>query len=119
KWLGYQKNDAVYFLYFDNAVKVHEVLINMLKSTEQYIFPPVAVEVWGGMDKQHIKLLGKLTPKVPAKNEPAELIQPIIEFDSARLKCLKIVAKTIKSLPKWHDGKGKKGWIFLNEIVVH
>jgi hypothetical protein len=70
------------------------------------------------MDKQHIKLLSKFIPKMPVKNEPAELIQPKIAFNSSEVKCLKIIAKPIKALPKWHDGKGKPGWVFLNEIIV-
>jgi len=119
KWVGYEKNDAVYFLYFNNVITVNRVLINMLNNIDRYIFPPVSVEVWGGMDKQSLKLLSKLTPKMPAKNEPASLIQPKVVFDPVQVKLLKIVAKPIKILPKWHPAKGKPGWIFVNEIVVN
>jgi hypothetical protein len=118
KWIGYRKNDAAYFLHFDNAVSVHEVLINMLESTGRYIFPPVMIEVWGGMDIAHIKPLGKLTPKMPVKSEAASLIQPKIIFDPAQVQFIKILIKPIKVLPRWHPGKGERGWIFVNEIVL-
>jgi len=56
---------------------------------------------------------------MPAKNKPASLIQPKIIFDPTQVKFLKIIAKPIKALPKWHEAKGKPGWIFVNEIVVN
>jgi hypothetical protein len=119
KWLGYTKNDAVYLLYFNNVVTVHRVLLNMLQNTGPYIFPPASLELWGGTDAQHLKLLAKLTPKMPGKDEPASLIQPKLLFDPTQVKVLKIVAKPIRALPKWHSGKGKPGWVFINEIVVN
>ena len=118
KWIGYTKNDAVYFLHFNNMVTVHGVLINILKSADRYIFPPATIEVWGGMDKQHLRFLSKITPKMPAKNEPASLIQPKIVFNPAQVKFLKIIAKPVKAPPKWQS-KGKPTWIFVNEIVVN
>ena len=118
-WLGYRKTDAAYYLYFNKAVTVQHVLLNMLKNTDQYIFPPVRLEVWGGIDKQHMKQLGALTLQIPKKNEPPVLIQPQIGFAATEVKCLKIVAQPIKSLPSWHQGKGERGWIFISEIVVN
>ena len=56
---------------------------------------------------------------MPSKNEPASLIDPKIIFDPVQVKVLKIVAKPIRALPKWHGGKGKPGWVFVNEIVVN
>jgi hypothetical protein len=97
---------------------VQQVLLNMLQITEQYIFPPVKLEVWGGTDKQHMKQLGMLTLQMPKKNEPPVLIQPQIRFAATEVKCLKIVAQPIKSLPSWHQGKGERGWVFISEIVV-
>jgi hypothetical protein len=118
-WLGYKKNDAIFYLYFNKAVTVEHVLLNMLKSTDQYVFPPVKLEVSGGMDKQHMKLLGTLTPQMPKQNEPPVLIQPQIKFHATEVKYMKIVAQPIKSLPSWHEAKGERGWVFISEIVVN
>ncbi len=118
KWLGYQKNDAAFYLYFNNATNVQQVLLNMLKRTEQHIFLPVKLEVWGGMEKNALKLLKKITPEIPSKNEENTMIQEKISFESTSVKVLKIIATPIKALPAWHAGKGQPGWVFLSEIVV-
>jgi uncharacterized membrane protein len=119
KWLGYTKNDAVYFLHFNNAVIMHRVLLNMLKDIGRHSFPPASIEVWGGMDKKHLKPLVKLNPKMPAKNESSSMIQANLAFPPTQLKILKIVAKPIQAPPKWYETKSAGGWIFINEIVVN
>lgn len=118
-WFGYEKNDAVYVLYFSKTIDAQNVLLNMLKNTGAYIFPPVKMEVWGGMDKEHLKLLGTLNPKMPVKDEPTVLIQEQIAFAPMQVNYIKIIAHHLKALPPWHPGKGKPGWVFISEIVVN
>ena len=119
EWLGYRKNDAAFLLYLNKDFTIQNVYLNMLENTGGYIFPPVSVEVWGGTKKDQLKLLGKITPQMPKKNEDAKMIQEKISFAPAEVKYMKIVVKPLQKLPKWHDGKGQRAWIFLSEIVVN
>lgn len=119
KWLGYMNNPASVNLYFTKKSVVHSVLVNVLKRTEQFVFLPTSLEVWGGMDKSSLRLLGRINPPLPAMNEPGIMVQQLISFSPVTVKCIRIIAKPIQSLPKWHAGKGKKGWVFLSEIVVN
>ncbi|WP_018615588.1 FN3 associated domain-containing protein [Segetibacter koreensis] len=119
QWLGYTKNDAVFYLYFNKAVQVESVLLTILKSTGSHIFPPSSLEVWGGMEKNHCKQLGQLHPKMPAKDEPPSVVPEQVTFASTPVKYLKIIAKPIKSLPQWHSSKGKPGWTLVSEVVAN
>jgi hypothetical protein len=119
KWLGYMNNPAEINLYFNNKVKIHSVLVNLLQRNGSSIFLPTKLEIWGGGDKMHLNLLGRIDSPVPEKNQPDSLIQKTISFAATSLKMIKIVAQPVKSLPKWHRAKGKKGWVFLNEVVVN
>ena len=119
KWLGYMNNPGVIYLYFNNKVTLHSVLVNVMKRTEQYVFLPVKLEVWGGMNKSQLNLLGQITPTLPVKNEPGTLVQQLVSFSPTAMKCIKIVAKPIQALPQWHGGKGKKGWVFMSEVVLN
>ncbi|CAL1516744.1 hypothetical protein MMC2321_00467 [Chitinophaga sp. MM2321] len=118
QWMGYQKNDAACYLYFNHATNVQQVLLNTLKRLDQHIFPPAKIEVWGGIEKNKLKLLGKITPGIPAAKEKNTLNQEKISFPIASVKVLKIIATPLKALPQWHADKGKPGWTFLSEIVV-
>lgn len=119
EWLGYRKNDAGFLLYLNKDFTIQNVYLNMLENTGGYIFPPESVELWGGTEKDQLKLLGKITPQMPKKYEDAKMIQQKISFAPAEVKYLKIIAKPLQKLPKWHDGKGQRAWIFLSEIVVN
>lgn len=117
RWLAYQNNEASFYLYFDEETPVKQILLNVLSQTGSHIFPPTKVEVWGGMTKDHMILLGQSTPSVPAKHA-SKLVQEKVEFDPREVKVLKVVASPLKKLPDWHPGKGQAGWIFMNEVVI-
>ena len=97
-YLGYHKNEASWYLYFDTKVSVHSVLLNMLENTGAYIFPPATVEVWGGMDKKHLRLLASMAPQLPVRDTTA-LLQEKIAFAVTRVKCLKIIARPVPKNP--------------------
>jgi hypothetical protein len=134
QWLGYHKNEASCYLYFDNTVHVGNVLLNMLENTGAMIFPPAAIEVWGGMDKRHLRLLGKISPLMPVRDTTL-LLQEKVELATAAVKCLKIIARPvprspIKPLsapkaPKEAKAKPAKpvkpesGWVFISELVLN
>lgn len=119
QWLGYQKNEAGYYLYFNNAVIIENVLVNMLKNTGSHIFPPLKLEVWGGMDKDQLKPLGTIIPEMPKKHEAAVMILEKIKIAPTQARVIKISAKPLNRLPEWHKEKGKQGWVFVSEIVVN
>lgn len=117
RWLAYQHNEASFYLYFDEETPVKQILLNVLSQTGSHIFPPTKVEVWGGMTKDHMTLLGRTTPEVPSQHFNS-LAQEKVEFDPTTVKVLKVVASPLKKLPDWHPGKGQAGWVFMNEVVV-
>jgi uncharacterized membrane protein len=142
QWLGYHKNEATCYLYFNKAVHVENVLLNMLENTGAMIFPPAAIEVWGGMDKRHLRLLGKSSPLMPLRDTTL-LLQEKVEFATAAVKCLKIVArpvphspikprpappapkeavkipKPVKPVKPAKPAKPESGWIFISELVLN
>jgi uncharacterized membrane protein len=99
QWLGYQKNEASCYLYFNSRVSVHSVLLNMLENTGAMIFPPETVEIWGGMEKKHLRLLAKINPLMPTRDTSAMRLEEKINFAPAALQCLKIIARPVAHSP--------------------
>lgn len=119
EWLGYQKNEAAWYLFFNAPVTPKNVLLQMMQNTGAHIFPPASIEVWAGKDKEHLKLAGKLTPRLPEKNEAAKPLQENIPVSAEQVQCIKLVIHPVDALPSWHGNKGSPAWIFLSEIVVN
>jgi hypothetical protein len=71
------------------------------------------------MDKQQLRLLGSTTVRIPVKNEPAAMIQPMVKIAPQPVKCLKIKVQPVKALPSWRPEKGKRALVLVSEIVVN
>lgn len=119
KWLGYKKNKMESLLLFNAPVNVTSVTLSALIDIGGYIMPPVSVEVWGGNQASHLKLLGRVTPEQPTVIQPGYLKAFELSFTPITVKYLKIVAVPVSKLPAWHPGKGDKGWVFADEVFVN
>jgi hypothetical protein len=119
KWLGTQ-TDMELMLYFKNPVKPHTLTLNCLKMIGSQIFLPTGVQVWGGVDVQHLKPIGSLTTGPQKKGDP-DILQPLVcrLHENSPITCIKFVAKPIYKLPQWHPAKGKPSWVFVDEVFVN
>lgn len=119
QFLGYQKNNMVVLLLFNEAVNAQNITISALKNISPYIMPPVSVEVWGGDSPSNLKLLGKVKPAPASKGDLPEIIPVEVNFSPSMYKCFKVIAVPVGKMPDWHPGKGDKGWVFVDEILVN
>lgn len=119
KWLGFKKNKMESLLLFNAPVTVKSITLSALIDIGGYIMPPVSVEVWGGNEANHLKLLGRVTPEQPTVVQPGYLKAFELSFAPVTIKYLKIIAVPVSKLPAWHPGKGDKGWVFTDEVFVN
>lgn len=119
KWVGYKLNHLESLLMFNQSAKISSVTLSTLVDIGSYIMPPESFEVWGGNTAKDLKLLGKLVPTQPTAGVKAYLRGFEIRFAPISVKCLKVVVAPVSKLPKWHPGKGEKGWVFVDEVYVN
>ncbi len=119
KWLGFRKNKMESLLMFAVPATISSVTLSTLIDIGGYIMPPVAIELWGGNDADHLKHLSRITPQQPLKVQPAFLKAFELSFTPVTVKYLKIVVIPVSKLPLWHPGKGDKGWVFTDEVFVN
>ena len=118
KWLGFQK-DMKLLLQFNKPIALSSVGLHLLKITGADIYPPVQVEVWGGRDIAHLKLLRTIKPVPSVKGEHPGLFLEECKFPATRVSCIKLVAVSVKKSPKWGNSPNKPGWIFTDEILLN
>lgn len=120
QFLGYSKNSMEVLLLFNQAINAKNVTISALRNISPYIMPPVSVEVWGGESPSSLKLLGKIKPTPATKEDVMAEILPLeVSFTPANYKCFKVIAVPVSKMPDWHPGKGDRGWVFVDEILVN
>jgi len=119
KWVASQK-DLTVIMWFNKPIDLHSVGLNVMRNTGSQIFLPAGVEVWGGTDQNHLKLLSTLKTGAPKKSDPFALIPLECKLKSEqKISCIKLVAQPLKSVPAWHPAKGKPGWVFLDEVFLN
>ncbi len=119
EWLGYRNNEAAFYLYFHKKVQPQNIILQMAQNPRGHIFPPAAIEVWGGLSRDDLILLGKHNNAIPEKDEPAKSLLETIPLQKADLQCIKLIIKPVGKLPEWHASKGNPAWIFLSEVVLN
>ena len=119
KWLGFQKNDCEALFIFHQPVKVSSITISFLKDIGGSVFPPSNVEFWGGKKAGIMRLLARITPKMPVKGEGNDVLAINGNFTETELSYIKIIAKPVAKLPAWHTEKGKKAWLLIDEVMIN
>jgi len=119
KWIGSQK-DLVVYMQFSKPVELHTVTLNCMRNTGSQIFLPTGIEVWGGPDAAHLKLLSKIKTSPPKKDDAFALQGMECKLADARtIACLKIIAKPLQQLPAWDPVKNQPGWVFTDEVFLN
>ncbi|PSR52843.1 cytochrome C [Adhaeribacter arboris] len=118
-WAGFYKNEMELVSEFKQPILLSAVALNTLIESENNIFPPSTVEVWGGTTKDHLQLLATLKPK-----QPTQVNKPVIQLLESKFKphpvsYLKIVAKPVKQLPGWHKSKGSPALLLIDEVFLN
>jgi predicted CXXCH cytochrome family protein len=118
KWMGWQK-DMTVFIQFNNAATISSVALHLLKNIGADIYPPTLIQIWGGNDKAHLKLLQSIKPDMPVKGDIPSLFLEDCKFPVTHLRYIKIVAVSVKKVPKFGTSPNKRGWIFADEILLN
>jgi uncharacterized membrane protein len=119
KWIGYRGIPMQAMLYFDTLKIIGSVTVSSLIDIGGYIMPPQQVEVWAGIDSAHLRLLKRFNPEQPVKESPGYMKGYELIFNPVKERYLKVVVTPVAKLPKWHRGKGDKGWAFVDEIFLN
>lgn len=118
-WVGYRFRPMECLLHFAAPVKASSVTLSTLISPGSYIMPADRIEVWGGKDEKSLQLLSKLTPPPLEKYMPQRREGFTCTFPATELNVIKLVVRPLRKLPSWHQGKGEKGWFFIDEVLVN
>ncbi|MEP7268282.1 MAG: FN3 associated domain-containing protein, partial [Saprospiraceae bacterium] len=120
-WLGFRENPFEAIFEFDTITSLNEVILSINKSVGSYLVQPAYIEVFSGNDSTQMKLIKKIIPAPLTENEKGVSKNEAIEImlDGSRAKYFMIKAMNNPKLPKWHSGKGQKGWLFVDEVFFY
>lgn len=119
RWQGFLGSDVEVIIDLGKEVPVQSVSTTSLNNSRSWIFAPSIVEFsLSSNGKKWHSVYEKRNP-LPEKAEGA-LIQPFSNAypPGTKARYVKVKASSQGNCPDWHEGKGEKCWIFIDEVVV-
>jgi hexosaminidase len=84
-----------------------------------YIFNPLDLTVYTSENGEDFTELAHTEFPVEGKVDDGNGCQKFnITIPETSAEYLKVTANTIKALPEWHSGKGRPGFVFIDEVMV-
>jgi uncharacterized membrane protein len=116
-WLGFSES-ALDITVTVGTVQPKLLEVSFLLHEGAYIFPPQTLEVWIG-NKGVWKKVTSPPQANSTKIEEARFGLVSIPLPASPMDQIRLKAQPIAKLPTWHPGAGAKGWVFVDEILLH
>jgi len=116
-WLGFSEKPLDITVAI-GSVQPKLLEVSFLLHEGAYIFPPQTLEVWIG-NKGVWKKVTSPPQASSTKIEEARFGLVSIPLPAGPMDQIRLKALPIAKLPTWHPGAGAKGWVFVDEILLH
>lgn len=116
-WMGYHGTDAEVVIDLLEPVEISQVATNSLVDTPSHVFDMRKMSVsvsddgqnWTQVREEEYPALASSTRKINNHN---------VTFAPVKARYVKVAMQPEKSIPEWHQAKGNKGFLFIDEISV-
>lgn len=116
-WQGYEGSNAQWTIDLGAKKRVKHVNVGFLVSTGSWIFPPTSLRVSVSDDGKTYTDAGLLTEPSPTRH-----LSTFIKYFDVKVgkdaRYVRVNAGNTGILPEWHQGKGQKAWMFVDEVTV-
>ena len=118
RWLGFSSNDLEAIIDLKQNTDVSSVSLNTCVDKESWIFDARNIEVSVSADgKSFTKVASKSLPALEEQT-PDNIYTYELTFPQTTTRYVKVTATSEHNIPKWHGGKGKPAFLFVDEISV-
>ena len=101
-----------------NGASYEEVCLGTLVLKGEDIFPPLTLVASTSDDGEHFTEVGRTVIPMETAADPDGLKKYTVTFPETSARYLRVEAQTVNPIPEWHGARGKKGFLFVDEICV-
>ena len=116
-WQGYEAEDFEATIDMGELININQISCSFLKRQSSWIFAPTEVSVLTSNDGLSFKAVKNFYNQTE-KNPAYEIKIFSQKFEKLKTRFIKITAKNVKVCPEWHQGRGGKAWLFIDEIII-
>jgi hypothetical protein len=119
-WQGYFDADLIAVVDLGKEKWIERIQVNFLEDQRSWIFLPTEVEYLVSLDGINYKRVARTKLNSIKQNDQVKVEEVAIHLKGKTARFVKIVAKKLGVLPKWHLGYKHEGrsWLFADEIQI-
>ena len=119
-WQGYFDEDLIATIDLGKVKPIYNVKVSFLKDQRSWIFLPRNMEVYTSVDGENFSKNINWNFTEPHNTDEVE-IETVHVSKLGEARYIKIIAKKLGQLPKWHLGYEHNGrsWLFVDEITIN
>ena len=118
RWQGFEGVDLEAVLDLGRARTVRGLTTHCLQNINSWIFLPASVEFAVSEDGREFETVATVENDVPPREAAVTVKTFAARFEPRRVRFVRVLARSVATLPDWHYGAGGKAWLFADEIVV-
>ena len=119
KWQGFQEKDLDAVVDLGELIEVRNIRVGFLQNNSSWIFFPIEIIFYISADGEQFEEVHKFSPGPPESMQPLNLKTFFAEFVDKKARYVRVKAKNIGKLPKWHSVSDGKAWLFADEIQIN
>ena len=118
-WQGYWNEDVVAIVDLGKSKSISSIEVGFLRDQRSWIFLPTDVEIYHSVDGKRFRKIKDWKAPKPFNTDEV-IIENVKSNQNIQARYVKVVAKKLGELPKWHLGYPHDGrsWIFVDEIQI-
>ncbi|MDB4438218.1 PQQ-dependent sugar dehydrogenase [bacterium] len=117
-WLGFEGEDLIATIDLGKTISIRELGLSSCQLTAAGVFLPPTVEFFVSLDGKTFKSVASITNEVP-ENQATANFTLTTRTKEINARHLRVHAKSLGTIPDWHQAKGRKAWLFVDEILVN
>ncbi|GJM32299.1 MAG: hypothetical protein DHS20C18_13000 [Saprospiraceae bacterium] len=117
-WLGFEANDLEATIDLGTSQQIQAVNVGFLQDIQNWIFFPEVVEIsWSADGKIYSETIKKPVGASAEFKDPT-ILRIQVQQEDVYARFIKVKVKNTAICPEWHQGKGSKAWLFVDEISI-
>lgn len=117
QWQGFEGDNIEIILDLGEIRTIQDIQYQFLKNYSSWIFLPESVKTEVSVDGVKFREVGNRSLTNNEKDLTPSIKTLVFEVKN-KIRFIKLTAVNQKQCPAWHDYKGEKAWLFLDEIIV-
>ena len=119
RWLGFYQGDLEAVIDLGEPTSISQISFNTCVEKGAWIFDTRGVEISVSEDGKDFKTLLKQDYPAQTEANPNKIYLHEYSFAPTRTRYVKVKALSEKEIPAWHGGKGRPGFLFVDEICIY